>query len=46
MHVTKATRNEKITIKKLNIPKPGKPIGRDEYMKIINELEKTRKNWR
>ena len=38
MHITKATRNEKITMK-LNISKPGKSIGIDE----IHENSET--NW-
>ena len=38
--------NSKIVIEKLDIPKPGKPIGIDEYMKIMNELKEIRKNWR
>jgi len=36
----------RIIIEKLGIPEPGKPVGIDEYMKIINELEEVRKTWR
>ena len=39
-------RDGRIIIKKLGIPEQGKPEGIEEYMKIINELEEVRKNWR
>ncbi|RLE74964.1 MAG: AbrB family transcriptional regulator [Thermoprotei archaeon] len=36
----------KIIITKLGVPSPGEPIGREEYEKIIKELERERANWR
>jgi len=47
MSVVKVTRKEGlISVKLLPPPTPGEVVGREEYRKMLEELEKTRRRWR
>jgi len=40
------TENDKIILKPLPPLEPGKPVGEEEFKKILAELEDRRSNWR
>ncbi len=39
-------KNGKIIFSKLDVPEPGIPVGKDEYRRIIEDLEEVRETWR
>ncbi len=41
-----ATEGDKIVLKPLPPLEPGKPVGEEEFKKILAELEERRRNWR
>lgn len=41
-----STEDNKIVLKPLPPLEPGKPVGEEEFKKILAELEKRRSNWR
>ena len=40
------TEDDKIVLKPLPPLEPGKPVGEEEFKKILAELEERRRNWR
>jgi len=41
-----STEDDKIILKPLPPLEPGKPVGEEEFKKILAELEERRSNWR
>lgn len=41
-----STEDDKIVLKPLPPLEPGKPVGEEEFKKILAELEERRRNWR